>query len=198
MPSGQAHRVPRAESLGVSESDLAAFAHARHELRTPLGHIIGYGEMLLEELEDGVSQTLAAPLRALHAEAHQVLSRLNALLAPPPGGVMPELPALLKQLVEPAQAIAASANNLKQAVADSGKADLVADVDKIALAAGRFLELISSGEFGAPSAPARVHAASATAPRPAATPGEAGVILVVDDNASNRELLSRRLTREGH
>jgi signal transduction histidine kinase len=36
----------------VSEPDLAVLAHARHELRTPLGHIIGYSEMLLEEVED--------------------------------------------------------------------------------------------------------------------------------------------------
>ena len=182
----------------MSEHDLAVLAHARHELRTPLGHIIGYGEMLLEELEEGGAATVEAPLRALHADARQMLSRLNALLVPPPSGVMPELGALLKQLVEPARAIATSADNLKQAVAASGQADLVADVDKIALAAARFLELLSSGEFGAPSAPARVHAASASAPRLPTNPVEAGVILVVDDNPSNRELLSRRLTREGH
>jgi adenylate cyclase len=181
----------------VSEHDLAVLAHARHELRTPLGHIIGYGEMLLEEFDGTGQDAVEAPLRALHADARQVLSRLNALLAPPPSGVMPELGTLLKQLVEPAQAIATSAEQLRSSAA-SGKDDLIADVDKIALAAARFLELLTSGEFGAPSEPARVHAATTTAPRPAAAPAEAGVILVVDDNPSNRELLSRRLTREGH
>src|SRR5207237_1310816 len=104
-------------------------AHARHELRTPLGHIIGYSEMLLEEVEEVGGETVAAPLRTLHAEARQVLSRLNALLAPPPDGLVPELGTLLNQPVAPAQAAAT---------------------------------------------------------------------LAVDDNASNRELPSRRLTREGH
>ena len=101
----------------MSEGDLAALAHARHELRTPLGHIIGYGEMLLEELEDEGPHAVEAPLRALDTDARQVLSRLNALLAPPPSGVMPELGGLLKQLVEPAQAIATATDNLKQVVA---------------------------------------------------------------------------------
>ena len=30
--------------------DRAALAHLRHELRTPLNHIIGYSEMLLEDV----------------------------------------------------------------------------------------------------------------------------------------------------
>ena len=37
-------------------------AQLRHELRTPLNHIIGYAEMLLEELEEGDQPDLAAGL----------------------------------------------------------------------------------------------------------------------------------------
>jgi len=182
----------------VSADALAALAHARHELRTPLGHIIGYSEMLLEEVEDGGAASVETPLRTLHADARQVLSRLNALLAPSPDGRAPDLGGLLKQLVEPARAIAASAAGLRQAAAGIAKDDLLADADKIVGAADRFLELLTSGQLVAPAAPARVHAAAAAAPRAAAPPADAGVILVVDDNASNRELLSRRLSREGH
>ena len=183
----------------MTEQDLAVLAHARHELRTPLGHIIGYGEMLLEEIEDAGYGAVEAPLRALHADARQMLSRLNALLAPPPaGGLLPDLGTLLKQLVDPAQVIAVAADNLKQTAGAVASDDLHADVEKIAGAATRFLDLLTSGDFGAPSVPARAHAVASTGARAVATHVEAGVILVVDDNASNRDLLERRLTREGH
>jgi adenylate cyclase len=184
----------------VSDDSLAALAHARHELRTPLGHIIGYGEMLLEELEGAGGGAVEAPLRAVHAGAREVLSRLNSLLAPPPSGVLLDLGPMLKQLVEPAQAVATSADNLRGAAAAAGQDDLLADVDKIVAATTRFLELLTSGEFGAPSAPARAYAV-ASAARQAQAPSAVeagGVVLVVDDNPSNRELLSRRLAREGH
>src|SRR5262245_63397367 len=101
--------------------------------------------MLLEELEDGGAAPVEAPLRALHADARQLLSRLNTLLAPPTSGDVPEIGALLRQLVEPARAIATAADELNRDAAASGQTDLAADVDKIARAAGRFLELVGSG-----------------------------------------------------
>jgi len=180
----------------MTDDALGALAHVRHELRTPLGHIIGYSEMLLEEAEDGGAAAVTTPLRALHADARHVLARLNTLLAPSPDGLAPDLRGLLKQLVEPAQAIAASAARLRQAAVGVAGNDLLADADKIVAAAGRFLELLTSAEFGTRSAAARAH--TAAAPRAASTRADAGAILVVDDNPENRELLSRRLSREGH
>ncbi|HXJ77550.1 MAG TPA: response regulator [Candidatus Methylomirabilis sp.] len=182
----------------MNVEELAALAHARHELRTPLGHIIGYAEMLLEELEGAGPGPLEAPLQALHADARQLLSRLNALLAPPAdGGPAADLGALFQQLVGPAQATVTAADELKQAARAVVSDDLHADVEKIAVAAARFRDLLRDGSLGAPSAPARVHAAT-TAGRHTESRVEAGAILVIDDNASNRDLITRRLTREGH
>ena len=56
-------------------------AQLRHELRTPLNHIIGYTEMLLEELAAGDKPELAAGLAALRADARQLLGLLNEVLA---------------------------------------------------------------------------------------------------------------------
>ena len=56
-------------------------AQLRHELRTPLNHIIGYTELLLEELEDGGKPDLTAGFAALRADARQLLALLNEVLA---------------------------------------------------------------------------------------------------------------------
>ncbi len=181
----------------MSDRDLAVLAHARHELRTPLGHIIGYSEMLLEEIEDGGDQALAEALRRLHQGARQLLARLNERLAAPVAGAAPAaLPTLLKQLVEPAEALATATEAVKHAVPSEASEDVQADTDKMATAAGHLVDLLTHGEFAA-AAPAPTPAETAPPGRAAAAP-DAGVILVVDDNASNRELLARRLSRQGH
>src|SRR4029453_9551213 len=59
-------------------------AQLRHELRTPLNHIIGYTELLLEELADGGKPELTARLATLRAEARQLLTLLNEVLAQKP------------------------------------------------------------------------------------------------------------------
>ena len=76
--------------------------------------------------------------------------------------------------------------------------DLQTDLDKIAAAAAHLLDLITHGESLAAPASGRTAEVTAGASRAAPPPTEAGVVLVVDDNASNRELLVRRLSRQGH
>ena len=83
------HQAGRAAAAAVKDSsvarqgarcvsmDRAALAHLRHELRTPLNHIIGYSEMLLEDVADGDPAALEPGLRrgarecAAAAEHHQ-------------------------------------------------------------------------------------------------------------------------------
>ena len=66
--------------------DNAWLAHLRHELRTPLNHVIGYSEMLLEDLEgDDAMAGLVKVLRGVHSDAMQALGRIGALLAPAAG-----------------------------------------------------------------------------------------------------------------
>lgn len=122
----------------MSAGDLARL---RHDLRTPVNHILGYSGLLAEELEDS----------------------------------------------------------------GTGRP---ADLDKIESAARRILEIIDTGlaDPGSPAArsaapapvPSRkmpVPAAPSSPPVPAAIRGR---ILVVDDDAGNREMLARRLGGEGH
>ncbi len=158
--------------------DPAALANLRHELRTPLNHIIGYSEMLLEDGETGPAAKLGPGLRRI----------LEA------GGVDPErLPA---ELSGPVREIIGCGNALRQQVADGDVGSLREDVERICSAAERLLTLVSHGLAAATTAPAQ-DAAAAPGVGPIRAGGR-GAILVVDDNEGNREMLARRLARQGY
>ena len=54
----------------------------RHQLRTPLNHIIGYTELLLEEAEDLRGQQFVPDLQKIHAAAQQLLVVFNDMFDP--------------------------------------------------------------------------------------------------------------------
>ncbi|HEY7206052.1 MAG TPA: response regulator [Methylomirabilota bacterium] len=168
-------------------------AQLRHELRTPLNHIIGYTEMLLEELETEDTLALAAGLSSLRTDARQLLTLLNEVLARGPAG--PDLAAARGTLGPPLERVRAAAEALRIRVAEAGDGARLADLDRVRVAIGRL-----DGLLGVPPEPA---AGSTVEREPGAgSPGpEAGsrpVILVVDDNEDNREMLARRLRRQGY
>lgn len=68
-----------------SRSKSAFLAQMSHELRTPLNHIIGYSEILEEEVDDGVEdrtlrKTLHTDLAKIRSAAYYQLSLINNLL----------------------------------------------------------------------------------------------------------------------
>ncbi len=130
-----------------------ALASLRHDLRNPIGQVLGYGEMVLDDLRD------------------------------------------------------------------LGRSDLVADVEKIHAAGKRLLALVderlNAASLGLTNAPQPASAPAASAPAasaPAKPPSaavipvsgvqaeseESGLLLVVDDNEENRDVLARRLQKQGH
>lgn len=61
----------------------ALLANLRHELRTPINAIIGYSEMLMEELEEeGGDGDLVADLQKIHDSGKQLLLLVNTILDP--------------------------------------------------------------------------------------------------------------------
>ena len=144
----------RAPTRGPGEDSEDYRRHLRHDLRTPINAIKGYGEMLREDaagIDD--AQALVSDLNRLLEEASRLLERIDGLVS----FSLPETEA-------PA----------KDAEVGSGHVS--------AMVAHRFVasvQPISEGE------------ADSVAVLPSR-------ILVVDDNASNRELLKRRLERQGH
>jgi signal transduction histidine kinase len=107
----------------------------------------------------------------------------------------------------PISQIMGYAELLEEELDDRGVGDLAGDLQKIRDAAGRLLDLADGRlrEERDPGAPALPEPEAAAArpdterdeATPAASPDEPAHILVVDDDASDRELLARRLERHG-
>jgi adenylate cyclase len=177
--------------------DPAALANLRHELRTPLNHIIGYSEMLLEDGESGPAARLAPGLRRILEEARRLLGMVNEMLAPArieAAGLDPDrLPA---ELSVPLHEIIGCGATLKRQAAEIGGDSVRDDVDRICSAAERLLTLVSHGL--AASTPGHGKGEAETPTVGPIRAGGRGAILVVDDNEGNREMLARRLARQGY
>ena len=164
----------------------------RHELRTPVNHILGYAEMLREDAADASPD--AAVLDGIIATAREVLSRINAALPPSGESTRRHVMDLVVELRDPQARLLAATSTLLTSPRDL---QFVTDVERIAQAARRLTTVPTPGarnavpDRGTPAAGApRVTAAIS-----AATMGR---ILIVDDVEENRAVLERRLEREGY
>jgi adenylate cyclase len=165
-------------------------AHLRHELRTPLNHIIGYAEMLLE---DSAETDLAQDLHAVLADARTLLTTLNQALTPAEGRPATiDLAPVRAALTPVLERMHAKTQPVRERAARAGGDALLSDLDRIGSAIERLGTILQHG--GVPAAErddraeGRDAEATATAPQ----------ILVVDDNEGNRDMLARRLARQGY
>jgi len=194
-------------------------AECRHDLRAPINAIIGYSEMLLEDL-DSTNDPRNEEVRRIVRAGHGLLQSVDDVLDPAKvatdwsgGADLQELMARLRHVVRSDIDTVIGCSDLLLADAPSDGA-FAADVASVRGAATRMAELISqivergerlgadpSGGSGS-SRQAMVRQLTATVrdleARRAASHDEPGRVLVVDDNETNRELLARRLAREGH
>ncbi len=104
----------------------------RHELRTPVNHILGYAEMLREDAADGSPD--AARIDRIVATAREVLARINAALPPTGVATLDDLDALIHDLRMPQTTVLDEVTALSASVRD---AQYAADLDRIAQAARR-------------------------------------------------------------
>lgn len=135
---------------GDSADQVESRRTLRHDLRTPINAIKGYGEMLREDAVDGGADTLVADLDTLLREATLLLDRIDGLVTFSESDTAPT----------------------------DGMAETSAS-EKMVESLLKAVRPVTEKE----------------ADRAAVQPSR---ILVVDDNASNRDLLSRRLQRQGH
>jgi CheY-like chemotaxis protein len=174
-------------------------AELRHELRTPVNHILGYAEMLREDA-DGGSET-AAQCDRIIGVARDVLVRINTALPPTGIAMHDDVTALLTALRGPQSEILAATQVL---TATSSDEQLTADVARIAEAARRLTAWpvpASSAEGGTRGRVLTPFPAEGSVVHASAHPDAAsakGRILIVDDVEENRTVLARRLGREGY
>ncbi|QUS61945.1 SpoIIE family protein phosphatase [Synechocystis sp. PCC 7339] len=202
----------------------SATAFIRHELRTPINAIVGYGEMVQEELTDANSP-LAEELDALLVEAQKLLEAINLFVKHSDGEEKSDFHKLFSTIPHSTNSsitkIILSCNNLLKAEECVNQLGLTEDIKKIELAALRLQGLVNNIEsiftnfleslnpvHEADLSPQLTSASSSTTNeiilgsiKTNSIEGRellTGKILVVDDSPSNLDLFFQHLTRKGH
>ena len=137
----------RGTAVDDTSAELKMLADLRHDLRTPIGHILGYGEMVADELRDRGQNDLIADVEKMRSAGERLLTMVNERLTDEVFGAVP--PALPKTVAQ--------------------KRDFPADPASLSVSNGAGVSEDSAGRM-----------------------------LVVDDNEQNRDVLARRLRKQGH
>ena len=189
----------------------AFLANLRHELRTPLNAVIGYSEMLLEDVADAEElERLYPGLENIHLTANQLLSLVNEALHLDRTSIGAE--ELRAALRAPTEALIADCEALLAGGEVLGQAALIPDLKKIRSASERFLSLIEDADelwrIAAGGGELHLHQeasdASVVVQDDAGLPEDDGMrtdgdlLLIVDDDEVNRDVLARHLGRQGY
>ncbi len=166
-----------------------AASELRHQLRTPLNHIIGYSEILLEEYPSGIH---AGIIKSVLLEANEMVNSVHQVA----GGDHQHLPpTALAQLREYLNPRIARVRGLVANASTALPAQAAEDLNRIALSAETLARTLADG--AAPVAIQPHPMETPVEPRPVTFSG-AGHILVVDDDEMNRDVLRRQLERQRH
>lgn len=200
-------------------------AYLRHELCTPINAMMGYSDMLLEDLQNVAQANFIADLHKIRDCSKQLLTLVNAILDPAQmelGQIDGDLnrfgSTLRMELLTPIGSIVGYCEMLLE----DAPAEAIADLDKIETAARQMLSLVNDivhlaqqqlQRLTVPESSPQLeieHSATANimqsvtdtlaslAQGSPAQPVRGGTILVIDDNPSNCDLLARQLKRQGY
>ncbi|MBT3380808.1 MAG: response regulator [Lentisphaerae bacterium] len=184
---------------GETAMERDALASLRHELYTPINHIIGYGEMLQEEADELGIADLLPDLAEIADTGTKLMEHVSSVLTPENAPSCPvawaEARHGLRTLVA---GVIGRCEVLHARVLDRADS-LSADIAGVAKSARHLLtaieeKLVAPGETKAstidpPQAPS---SDTSSTQKPSAS------LLVVDDSDSNRDLLARRLREQGY
>ena len=186
----------------------------RHDLRTPINHILGYCEMLQEDAQ--LPARFAPDLEKIHAGGRQLLALIAEYFDEETFETKRgDVHRLCHDLRTPVNQIIGYSEILQELAEEINRKKYLPDLRKIRDAAASWLGLMeehllpsgagtdAASAFHADLAGSRILPPGITfqspSARSAARPeGVQGRILVVDDDESNRDMLGRRLQRDGY
>ena len=180
-------------------------AQLRHDLRTPFNQIIGYSEMLIEDAEASSNDFVSSNIGRVLTDAQQLLALIDEILDP--HAQRPSQERLNRDLLFPLSHLLSHVERLVVTAQQRGEDEVTGDIERILEAVKRLDEIVSSGAVNKALSSTRQPLEPAQTVREAPNQekrtavlshGDTGKILVVDDNESNRNMLSRRLQRQGH
>ncbi|HKP73213.1 MAG TPA: adenylate/guanylate cyclase domain-containing protein [Pyrinomonadaceae bacterium] len=218
--TADAHNARDDHEPDAARTRTALLAHIRHELSSPINAIIGYSEMLIEGSGEEGAGEFRADLEKILTAGQQLRTRVGDLLHPA-RAESPELELdsfgahVRHELRTPINAVIGYSEMLIEDADAPEHAAFAADLEKIQTAARQLLELIedivrfsdveaSTANLRPPDAGvstmianlvSTIHAIDEAHVRHS---DEGGRVLVVDDSETNRDILSRRLAREGY
>lgn len=188
----------------------AGFKHQlsnlRHDLRTPVGHVIGYAEMIEEDLDEEGLKAHAHDLQAIQNAGQRILALIDDFF-----NVSKESAEQIRfdeaqyQMRLQLNHISGYTEMLREDAVDDGHNELVKDLDQIARAEKKIVAMIESigprlfEEQSLKKKAKKPEKKTKGKPEKSGILlGSGGEILIVDDDPANRELLKRRLARAGY
>lgn len=189
----------------------ALLVHVRQEFTAPAAAIVGYADILLEDARRLALDVVIPDLERVRAAGLGLQALLHATLTSSGNEEAFDPVRLRHDLRTPLNAIKGYGEMLAEDAAADDNSPLLADLEKLLAEAHSMLRRIDAlvdfraqpsaqipiGPVAAAGAVEAVRAIRSTAFNPARAEMR-GRILIVDDNASNRDLLGRQLVRAGH
>ncbi|WP_372604798.1 response regulator, partial [Actibacterium sp.] len=187
-------------------NDFAArLSTARHDLRTPVGHIIGYAELIEEDMDAAALKDCGHDLMAIQNAGQRILALVDQFFGEAKASIDDiDFDDAMFQIRMQLNHIGGYAEILHEDIVAAGDDSILGDLDHITKAQRQVLDLLEglyaklTAETTAPTGKPKSAAVTADLAAGMTIAGIGGEILIVDDDASNRELLARRLARGGY
>ena len=200
------------KSSSIDRHRRALVAYIRQEFEAPVGAILGFAEMILEDAATRGRGSDLNDLRRLHQAGHRLKELVSGVFDP--ARLQQDFPDFRRNLRHDLRSSISVINGLGEMLLEDAQnaqdEALAHDLDKLLQSGTRLLEQVDTlidftasamplvpGERESPAVSTILSAVQPLSLTVPVGPGP-GRILIVDDTRAIRELLSRRLAREGH